>query len=594
MNDRSAPKNRPALSGARLAVLRSRIDGISRKMSKALTRAGRSGVLNRAKDLSCAILSPDCALLSAADSLPIHVLSGPDLMARSMHAFHPELRRGDAFLHNCPYNGCSHAADHSILVPVIDHQGRHRFTVLVKAHQADIGDSAPTTYFAGARDVYEEGALIFPAVKVQQDYQINQDIVRMCRARIRVPDQWYGDFLAMIGAARCGEQELLGLGAEVGWDVLDSFSQAWLAYGERQMCDRIATLPVGTATASSRHDAMPGTPPEGVEVKATVQIDPDARKIIVDLTDNIDTLPCGLNVSEACARTGALIGIFNTLGADIAKNAGSLSRVDIRLRDGSCIGGGHHPASFSVSTTNLADRIVAAVQIAVSAIMPDAALAETGAVNPPHKGVVSGVDPRDGRAFINQLFLGSTGGAGSAHADAWLTYSHAGNAGMSFVDSIEMTEMHHPLRVLKRQLVTDSEGAGQNCGAPSLMVELGPTEGTIDIAYVSDGTINRAQGVCGGLAAGAAAQTKRTPAGDEPLPAYGRLTLMPVETVVSVGTGGGGFGDPQHRDPEKVLADVLDRRVSRDRARTVYGVVIDEAGVLDIDATQHIRKEGLR
>lgn len=90
------------LSGGRLAILRSRIDGIVRTMANAVLRAGRSGVINRAKDLSCAIVTPDCALLSAADSLPIHVLSGPDLMARTMHDFHPQLRRGDAFLHNSP------------------------------------------------------------------------------------------------------------------------------------------------------------------------------------------------------------------------------------------------------------------------------------------------------------------------------------------------------------------------------------------------------------------------------------------------------------------------------------------------------------
>ena len=579
------------LSGARLAVLRSRIDGVSRKMANALLRAGRSGVLNRAKDLSCAILTPDCDLLSAADSLPIHVLSGPDLMARTMHAFHPVLKRGDAFLHNCPYHGCSHAADHTIIAPVIDDAGTHRFTVLVKAHQADIGDSAPTTYFAGARDVYEEGALIFPAVKVQSEYEINQDIVRMCRARIRVPDQWYGDFLAMIGAARCGEDELLALGAEMGWDTLNAFSRDWLAYGERQMRARIAALPEGEAVGSSRHDPMPGTPDDGVEVKARVRIEPQAQRIVVDLSDNIDVLPCGLNVSEACARTGALIGIFNSLGAEIPKNAGSLGRVEVVLRDGSCIGGGHHPTSFSVSTTNLADRVVAAVQIALSALTPDLGVAEAGAVNPPHKGVVSGQDPRNGKMFINQLFLGSTGGPATAASDGWLTFSHAGNAGLSFVDSAEMTEMHHPLRVLRRELLTDTEGAGEHCGSPSMEVELGPVAGPVEISYVSDGVFNRAQGVCGGLEAGPAGQSKRAAdrsIGD--LPPYGRLALVPGETVLSNGTGGGGYGDPHKRKALAVLADVLDRRVSVERARRVYGVEIINRQI-DEAATAQLRKE---
>ena len=568
----------PPLSGARLAILRSRIDGIVRTMSNAVLRAGRSGVLNRAKDLSCAIVTPDCRLLSAADSLPIHVLSGPDLMARTMHEYHPQLRRGDAFLHNSPYHGCSHAADHTIIMPVIDEAGTHRFTVLVKAHQADIGDSAPTTYFAGARDVYEEGALIFPAVKVMSDYEVNQDIVRMCRSRIRVPDQWYGDFLAMVGAARTGEKDLLALGAELGWETLAAFSDQWIGYGETRVDAAIRALPGGTASGSSRHDPMPGTPADGVEVRATVTVDPAEGRIVVDLTDNIDVMPCGLNVSEACARTAAMIGIFNGLDHEIPKNAGSFSRIEVRLRAGSTVGGGAHPASFSVSTTNVADRVVAAVQLAMGSICADAAVAEVGAVNPPHKGVISGRDPLHGGDYINQLFLGSTGGPASAHADAWLTFSHAGNAGLCFIDSVEMAEMHHPIRINRRSLLIDTEGAGEHIGAPSLGVELGPRVSEMRIAYVSDGVVNGPQGICGGGAGGTATQALRRVDGTiEALPPFGMVTLTAGETVISAGTGGGGFGEPRHRDPDKVRTAVRDGLISTDRAASVYGVTMDQA-----------------
>ncbi|MBC7582849.1 MAG: hydantoinase B/oxoprolinase family protein, partial [Tardiphaga sp.] len=132
--------------GVRLAMLSNRFEGIARKMSNTLLRSSRSGVINMARDFSCCIVTRGHELLTAAESLPIHVLSGPDLMARAMQQFHPQLKAGDAFLHNSPYHGCSHPADHTILVPVIDRQGVHRYTVLAKAHQADCGNSQPTTY----------------------------------------------------------------------------------------------------------------------------------------------------------------------------------------------------------------------------------------------------------------------------------------------------------------------------------------------------------------------------------------------------------------------------------------------------------------
>ena len=185
---------------------------------------------------------------------------GPDLVARYVKEVQPELRRGDAFLHNSPYHGNSHAADHCLVVPVVDDDGRHRFTVLAKAHQADCGNSKPTTYVGDARDVYEEGALIFPAVRVQRDYRDIEDVIRMCRARIRIPEQWWGDYLAALGSARIGERELLALGAEVGWDALDHHVEDWFDYAERRMVEAIRRLPAGRAVVTTRHDPFPGVP----------------------------------------------------------------------------------------------------------------------------------------------------------------------------------------------------------------------------------------------------------------------------------------------------------------------------------------------
>lgn len=240
-------------------------------------------------------------LLVANEGLPIHVLSGPDMMARVMKEFSPGLARGDANLNNSPNHGCSHAADHRLLVPVMDATGRHRFTVLAKAHQADICNSIPTTDHRSAVDVYQKGAPIFPSVQVQKDFQTNADFLRMCRMRIRVPGQWRGDFLAMLGAARIGEQEIAAMAADLGWDRLAEFSAGWLDYSERRMTDAIRALPAGTARRSSTHDPFAGTPASGIPVIAAVTIDPAAARIAVDLTDNINCLPCGLNpIPQRC------------------------------------------------------------------------------------------------------------------------------------------------------------------------------------------------------------------------------------------------------------------------------------------------------
>jgi N-methylhydantoinase B len=578
-----------ALDGAKLAILANRFGGVCRKMGNTLLRTGRSGVLNRAKDFSCCIVTADCELLTAEESLPIHVLSGPDLMARWMKTFHPDLKRGDVFLHNSPYHGNSHPADHTLLMPVIDDAGRHRFTVLAKAHQADIGNSVPTTYHGTARDVYEEGALIFPAVKVADNYKINEDIVRMCRLRIRVPDQWYGDFLAMMGAALIGERELRAMGEELGWNMLDAFSRQWLDYSESRMVEAVRAMAGGTASAQSTHDAIPGTPPDGITITSKVTVDPAAAAIEVDLRDNPDQMACGLNVSEACTRTSAMIGVFNSVAPSVPKNAGAFRRVRVLLRDKAVVGGPQHPTSCSAATTNLADRVQNSTQLALAAIADGLGMGEIGCFCAPSTAVVSGTDPRNGKPYVNQLFLGHTAGAGSPWNDAWMTMLHAGNGGMCYIDSVELDEVYTPILVKTRRLVPDSEGAGRYRGAPAILVEFGPVGGRMEAGFVADGNINNPKGARRGLPAAPAAQRMlRRNGQEEDLPQYCQIWVEDGEFLVSVAGGGGGYGDPHTRDPQRVLDDVREGLVTPERAERVYGVALTPDGI-DQARTQALR-----
>jgi N-methylhydantoinase B len=581
------------MDGVRLAIITSRFEGIARKMANTLLRSGRSGVLNTARDFSCCVVTARCELLASAESLPIHVLSGPDLMVRSMFEFHQHPRAGDAFLHNSPYHGCSHPADFTILVPVFDGAERSRFVVVAKAHQADCGNSQPTTYMGGARDVYEEGALIFPAVKIQSDYRDVEDVVRMCRQRIRVPEQWWGDYLATLGAARIGEGEIKALAAEVGWDVLDEYAAEWFAYSERRMIEALGAVPAGSVSRSSTHDPFPGTPPEGVPVNVAVTARPQEAIIEVDLRDNPDNLPCGLNLSESCARTAAMVGIFNSIDHTVPKNAGSFRRIRVHLREGCVVGIPKHPTSCSVATTNVADRVANAVQSAIAELKDGIGMAEAGAVIPPAVGVISGRDPRSGEPFVNQVFLAMTGGAGAPRTDAWMTIGHVGNAGLCYIDSIEIDEMQYPIFVKSRSLVQDSEGAGRRRGAPSASAEFGPIDDCIlEVGYVSDGAINSAKGTRGGLNGSPSRQFKRLRNSQiERLDSCAQIRLQPGEFVWSLSCGGGGYGSPLDRDPERVRLDVSEGYVSVERARIVYGVVIATDGTVDEEETTRLRAD---
>jgi N-methylhydantoinase B len=69
------------------------------------------------------------------------------------------------------------------------------------------------------------------------------------------------------------------------------------------------------------------------------------------------------------------------------------------------------------------------------------------------------------------------------------------------------------------------------------------------------------------------------------------LRMQPGDAVQVMSAGGGGFGRPIERDPERVLVDVLDEFISREHAAQVYGVVITDEGAVDVEATAALRRQ---
>jgi N-methylhydantoinase B len=228
------------------------------------------------------------------------------------------------------------------------------------------------------------------------------------------------------------------------------------------------------------------------------------------------------------------------------------------------------------------------VQRAIAEIAAGFGMAEGAPIFPPAGGVISGTDPRrHGAPFVNQIHLGLTGGAGAPATDGWLTIVHVGNAGICRHDGIEVDELAHPIRIAERRLVQDSEGAGEFRGAPAVRVELGPiADCALRIFFTADGTINPAAGARGGGPGGKIQALKRTSSNTlEPQPACGGVALAPGETIVSVSARGGGYGPPTARAPERVAHDVAEGWVSRARAATIYGVILDDHGAIDAGAT---------
>ena len=556
-----------------MSVLANKMDGIIREMTHTILKTARSGVINSARDFSCAICTGEGELFAVAEGLPIHIF-GSDMQAKCVVNLHKDIAEGDCYLHNDPYTGGTHAADHTFLVPVF-FEGEHVFTAVAKAHQADCGNSLPTTYMSMAKDVYEEGALIFPTVRIQRDFKMVADVVRMMEKRIRVPSQWYGDFLSGIGAARIAEKQLIQMCKKYGLNTIKIFISQWLNYSEQRMKNAITNIPDGNFTDEAKHDSTPFLP-NGIPLQVSIEINNKNKMVTIDLRNNIDSLECGYNQSEATAVSAVMAGLFNCLESDIPKNAGSFRRVKVLLREGCVTGIPRFPTSCSVATTNVSDRMVNLVGHAFSQLGNKYGLAEGAVGLGVAMSVVSGTDPRfSNNNFVNQLHLSANGGPASALADGWITFGIPVCAGLIYRDSVEVDELKHPMEVRQLSLISGTGGAGKKRGGPAMVIDFVSKSENFTVIYPGDGQEFAPRGAAGGEDGTLAERwIFRKDGSRKKLGNAQEVKLGIGDMIRGIDCSGGGYGLAFERETSQVLEDVVCGFETIDRAKKVYGVII--------------------
>jgi N-methylhydantoinase B len=554
-----------------MIVLRRRLEAIIREMINALFKSGRSGVLNTAMDFSCSLTDSKFQSISVALGLSAH-LGAIDLVPRAVVAKHGDsIKPGDCFANNDSYQGNTHCADFTLCVPVF-FAGRICFYAIARAHFADMGFPIPTTYYSKARDTYEEG-LTLPCVRIQKDYADVPDVIDICKANIRVPEQFYGDYLACLAAVRTGEKRLLELCEKYGGGVVEEFLDKFQDYAEEMAMNAIARMPKGKTTRTIYYDSTLPKYPNGIPVTATLEVDPESKYIDIDLTDNIDNVPLGINMTECTTLAMCRMTTINVLGPEVPRCSGAFRRIRIKMREGSIIGKPRFPAATSCATTNICQAFGSHMFGLFSDISENHGAAYGPSSLPGSCPVISGIDPRKNNArFVNQIFVGAWSGPGNAGAEPWLTYVTAGAQGLLWQASVEITELQQPMIVEEVRLRIDSGGAGEFQGGPGAKVIFYAHLTPLRLVINAGGHDYPPAGVRGG--------------GDgAPLRIWkqdrdGKLTdlgidvdvvLEPGERLISEGCGGGGFGSPAARDKKKVAAQVSEGWITPEFARRHYG-----------------------
>ncbi|MDT6942435.1 hydantoinase B/oxoprolinase family protein [Brucella pseudogrignonensis] len=590
--DATAYSTATKLSMFQVVVLRRRFESVVREMSNTLAKTGRSGVLNTALDFSCTVTDSRFQSLSAGQGLPVHTGAIHLIPQAVVDKFGEDMKPGDCFVNNSSYHGNTHCADFTLCSPVF-YGGEIVFYSIARAHFSDMGFPTPDTYAPLAQDYYQEG-LMLPCVRIQKEGVDVPEVIDICQANIRAPEIFYGDYLATLGAVRTGERRVLEICEEFGVSVVKQFLTEYQDYADAMASEAIAQLPAGCVSKEFFHDSVLPEYPVGIPVRAKLSVDPENRQIEIDLRDNIDNLPLGINMNEATVLACCATAIMNILGPEVPRCAGALRRVTILMRDGSAIGKPKFPAATCASTTNLAHILIEHLQSMFADLRPGLGTAYGTIGHPASAPVVSGSDSRfEHRTFVNQIMLGYWGGPASSGYDGWLTYGSGTTQGMLWQSSVEVVEYQQPVIVEKLEIRTDSFGPGKWIGGGGASCVLRARADTLRFTCNSGARAFPPPGTAGGKAGAPNLAWKQTSDGQlVELPIFFDVEIKPGERLVSEGCGGGGYGRPTERDPAKVLRSVEDGLITVESARETYLVEITATSTgfaIDIDATRALR-----
>lgn len=572
------------------SVLARRLDSITKEMATLLMRSSRSPIFNEVGDLVTVIFDAEGRTLAQAEFAAIIAFGAQPPLKYIIEYFGDDIHEGDVIIHNDVFTGGNQNADTGIYMPIF-HEGKLVAWTAAKGHLADVGGMTAGGYDPRAREIWQEAFRMTP-VKLFDAGKRRKDVWDLIAANIRFSFV-IEDIKAMVGSCEVGRRQLLQVFNRYGRETIDTHMQYVIDASAKQVRAELATWPNGVYRGESimYSDGVDPTSQHAIRVTITVADD----GVTFDFSESDDQTPGIANQPQASAGGAVRINFLMLVAAGgvvLPTNEGLFEPIRTIFREGSLLNP-KFPAA-TIYGNQMTDNITEAIMSALADALPERVTAGWGkAMN----AALSGIDPDTGEPYVVLPVFQRNGPGAMDGYDGWDAFGFSGVVGQMRSPDIEMFEITSPHFVEYHEYLPDSAGAGQWRGGLATQTRW-RTDGldahgtTLGEGAENEGALP-ASGINGGEDAGLNIMRLELPDGSTYEWGSKEFIDTPQGTyILSECAGGAGFGDPHLRPAELVLEEVRDEITSFEKARNVYGVVVDPNTLeLDEEATAELRSQ---
>ncbi|HEY1708786.1 MAG TPA: hydantoinase B/oxoprolinase family protein [Rhizomicrobium sp.] len=497
---------------------------IAEEMGVTLQNTASSVNIKERLDFSCAVFDGEGGLVANAPHMPVHLGSMGDCVTAILRR-HPQMRDGDVFVTNAPYDGGTHLPDVTVVAPVFV-GGARRFFVASRGHHADIGGITPGSMPPFSTTIHEEGAL-FDGIRMVHAGRFDEATVRAVLAEgewpARNPDQNIADLRAQVAACAKGAEGLHHACKSHGTETVIAYMRHVQDNAEESVRRVIGALSDGVFEMP-----MDG----GAVIRVAITVDRATRSAHVDFRGSSKQAENNFNAPGSVTKAAVLYVFRCLVPGDIPMNAGCLRPLTITVPGGSFLSP-RYPGAVAAGNVETSQAVVDALFGCLGVLAAS-------------EGTMNNLTFGNARHQYYETICGGAG-AGADFDGQTAVHTHMTNSRLT---DPEILETRYPVLVESFGIRPGSGGAGARRGGDGTTRRIRFRE-DMTVALLSTRRETEPFGLNGGEpgAKGTATVIRRS---GERVTLKGRAeTDVRAGDAIEIGTpGGGGFGaasgEPSH------------------------------------------------